>query len=139
MLDYLNLCVRCASGQAGCHDVLAHNDRLSKVMSEDPAYTRMPWHSVPQLGAALVAAIPLDRDYCAGENLYSHVTEALAAVHVRVLDVMRPLLREPGVEWERDTLPRLQEVGRFLVSLFLGTHTLTHPEQTLNDVGRVAG
>lgn len=111
-------------------------DKLSLIFSgQNPAYTSMPgWHSVEQLGQALVKGCDLDADYCDGENLYYHISEALAAIKMQF-----DLFREPYFKQVENTpghtlLVRIvHQLQAYVVQLFLGTHDLSFPDKTLAD------
>ncbi len=115
-------------------EVYLANARLARIFAgEDPEYTVIgAWNSVEQLGAALVGALGLNADYCAGENLGFLLSEGLAAVSIAVSSLLREM-RTQALDWDSDMQPRLQALGQFVVSVLLGTHEILYPGQTLKD------
>lgn len=114
---------------------LAVIKKLSVIFSEDTeGYIRMPgWHSEQQLGKALVHGCNLDEDYCEGENLCCLVAEGLAALQLKIGELLRGFEADDNAQWERDALPQLNELHRFATAVMLGTNNVTHPGITLRD------
>lgn len=101
---------------------------------EYAGYTRMPgWHSADQLGKALVSFCNLDEDYCEGENLCCLVAEGLAALKLKIIELLQAFEADNDAQWERDALPQLNEVHHFATAVLLGSNSVTHPELTLRD------
>lgn len=114
---------------------LAVIKKLSVIFSEDTeGYIRMPgWHSEQQLGKALVHGCNLNEDYCEGENLCCLVAEGLAALQLKIGELLRGFEADDNAQWERDALPQLNELHRFATAVMLGTNNVTHPGITLRD------
>ncbi|EPY8492207.1 NUDIX hydrolase [Pseudomonas aeruginosa] len=114
---------------------LAVIHKHSLIFSEDTeGYTRMPgWHSADQLGKALVRFCNLDEDYCEGENLCCLVAEGLAALKLKIIELLQAFEADDDAQWERDALPQLNEVHHFATAVLLGSNSVTHPELTLRD------
>lgn len=91
------------------------------------------WHSVKQIGKALVHSCNLDEDYCEGENLCCLVAEGLAALQLKIGELLRGFEADDNAQWERDALPQLNELHRFATAVMLGTNNVTHPGITLRD------
>lgn len=110
------------------------NARLARIFAgEDPEYTVIgAWNSVEQLGAALVGALGLNADYCAGENLGFLLSEGLAAVSIAVSSLLREM-RTQALDWDSDMQPRLQALGQFVVAVLMGTNDVLYPGKTLKD------
>ena len=111
---------------------------IISAMTDDPDYTRMPWHSREQLGAALIGAFNLSEDPQGRASLSMLVEQALAAV----LEAIKKLTPASGhgeeamAEW----IERLEALGHFAIQVFLGTHQLSHPGMSLeNLVDQLAG
>lgn len=114
---------------------LAVIKRLSVIFSEDTeGYTRMPgWHSEHQLGKALVHFCNLDEAYCEGENLCCLITEGLAALKLKIGELLSAFEADEGAQWERDALPQLNELHHFATAVMLGSNSVTHPDTRLSD------
>lgn len=118
------------------NDAYQQMDRLSLIFSgQNENYTTVPgWHSVEQLGQALIKGCGLHADYCSGENLYFHVSEALAAIKIQFDLFRKPYLSllddQPALASLVQTLHQLQS---YVEQLFLGTHSLSFPDKTLAD------
>lgn len=130
---YFDVLVRnVISGEASYDDVLAANDRFCHTLLEDADYVRMPWHCREQLGAVLIKRMNLDAAYCDGEDLRFVVGESLAAISVAVRRLNEGFQADPVAQWP-EALPQLQALAQFVVAVFLGTVSVSHPEQTLDD------
>jgi len=90
------------------------------AMTSSPAYTRMPWHSREQLGQTLIVAMNLQEDPQGRVPLAALVEQALDRVQV--------------VAQEMNSPEKLELLAQFVVQVFLGTHTLSHPGKTLDDM-----
>ncbi|MEZ0196568.1 MULTISPECIES: NUDIX hydrolase [Pseudomonas] len=114
---------------------LAVIKKLSVIFSEDTeGYIRMPgWHSEQQLGKALVHCCNLDEGYCEGENLYCLVAEGLAALQLKIGELLSGFEADHNAQWERDALPQLNELHRFATAVMLGSNSVSHPNLTLRD------
>lgn len=114
---------------------LAVIKKLSMIFSEDTeGYIRMPgWHSEQQLGRALVQCCNLDEGYYEGENLCCLVAEGFAALQLKIGELLRGFEADDNAQWERDALPQLNELHRFITAVMLGTNSVTHPGITLRD------
>ncbi|MGA1286046.1 MAG: NUDIX domain-containing protein [Rubrivivax sp.] len=119
--------------------VQARIAEITAAMTEDPAYTRMPWHSRDQLGQSLVGLMNLDVEYCADEGLAFVVSESLAAVWNAARDLWQDFQADPDAAWDPDGAKAFQTLGNFVVAALLGTATVTHPGRTLRDFGWKAG
>lgn len=117
----------------------AARNSLARIMCEDDTgYVRMPaWHTETALGQNLIKAFNLDRDYCAGENLYFIVSEALAAlsmaVDTRTKALLTALIESSDVEVLESLKARRQELFAFAVQTFLGTQMVMSPGKALAD------
>lgn len=114
---------------------LAVLKKLSVIFSEDTeGYIRMPgWHSEQQLGKALVRFCNLDEGYCEGENLCCLVVEGLAALKLKIGELLSDFEKDDDAQWERDALPQLNELHRFATAVLLGSNSVTHPDITLRN------
>jgi 8-oxo-dGTP pyrophosphatase MutT (NUDIX family) len=114
---------------------LAVIKKLSMIFSEDTeGYIRMPgWHSEQQLGKALVQCCNLDEGYCEGENLSCLVAEGLAALQLKIGELLSGFEADDNAQWERDALPQLNELHRFATAVMLGSNSVSHPDLTLRD------
>lgn len=117
----------------------AARNSLARIMCEDDTgYVRMPaWHTETALGQNLIKACNLDRDYCAGENLYFIVSEALAAlsmaVDTRTKALLTALMESSDVKVLDSLKTRRQELFAFAVQTFLGTQMVMSPGKALAD------
>lgn len=109
--------------------------RLSIIFAQETeGYTRMPgWHSEEQLGIALVHFFNLDEDYCHDENLCFLVAEGLAALKLKLREILTAFMADDDAQWEQDALPQLNELHRFATAVLLGNNSMTHPDTTLGD------
>lgn len=99
------------------------------AMTDDPAYTRMPWHSREQLGAALMAAFDLNEDPQGRASLAMLVEQALVKVQ-EAIGRLVPTSRQ-GLQAMGPWLEHLEALGHFVVQVFLGTHQLSHSGMSL--------
>jgi 8-oxo-dGTP pyrophosphatase MutT (NUDIX family) len=102
------------------------------AMTDDPDYTRMPWHSREQLGAALIGAFNLCEDPQGRASLSMLVEQALASV----LEAIKKLTPASGYGEEAMAkwIERLEALGHFVIQVFLGTHQLSHPGMSLDNL-----
>ena len=132
--DYFDGVLKSLARPASYQELLAANQKLTSAMTDSPDYARMPWHSREQLGQALVHTMNLDPAYCEGESLYFVVSEALASISLAVRRLMKAFQADPKANWEPDGLQQISAVADFVTSVFLGTHTVTHPGLTLDGI-----
>lgn len=92
------------------------------AMTSSPAYTRMPWHSREQLGQTLILTINLQEDPQGRVPLAALIEQALERVQESAQAINSP--------------EKLELLAQFVVQVFLGTHTLSHPGKTLDDMVR---
>lgn len=109
--------------------------QLLAAMTDDPRYTRMPWHSREQLGVVLIDCMVLtdpDQELAFEEVL----AKALEQVRAAAVELSRHIQADsPEAEFSA-WLHRLGVLGDYVVAVFLGTHTLSHPGQTLEHLVR---
>ena len=105
--------------------------RIVAAMTDSPDYVRMPWHCREQLGQALIQAFNLKEDPRAMHSLALIVELALD----RLLGVLRVVLA-PSIAHQdvADTASVMEGLGQFAVQVFLGTHEISHPGKTLDDL-----
>lgn len=107
--------------------------RIVAAMTDDPDYTRMPWHSREQLGVELIHRMNLDPARCEGQSLAFVVSDALDAVIEEVFQLARDIEADEHAQWEREGLETMGRMARFVVSTFLGTASLGFRNETLRD------
>lgn len=130
---YFDVVLKLIVKQAQFADVVASNQEVTAAMTDDPAYTRMPWHSREQLGESLIGLMNLDEAYCKDERLELVVTESLAAVSMAIHRLATPSDANAQGRWNPGCLAQVNELTSFVVAAFLGTADLTHPGKTLAD------
>lgn len=110
------------------------NARLARIFAgADPEYTVIgAWNSVEQLGAAVVHAFDLDRDYCTGENLVFILSEGLAGLDLAATAWLQAMAKRE-LDWEQKVQPRLEALGQFVVAVLMGTNDVLYPGKTLKD------
>lgn len=124
------------AGKAISHEDEARiRHEVCNAFCDDAAgFTRIPgWHNREALGSAVVAAFDLDPSYCEGEDLYFVVSEAMAALSQHVRHLLKDFTADSGATWERNALPQLNDIHRFVVSVFLGTNDVAFPDRSLKD------
>lgn len=105
---------------------------IISAMTDDPMYTRMPWHSREQLGVALIAAFNLTMDSATSDSFSTLIERALA----RVLESIAKMAaasshsQESIEQWS----DHMEVLGHFVVQVFLGTHQLSHPDMSLSNL-----
>jgi hypothetical protein len=120
--------------------------RIVAAMTDDPAYTRIPWHSRAQLGEALVDAMQLVVE----DEPELGLADIVALAIEEVIVAARRLKPKGHIDFEGDTdddtdesgegsaravwAERLEALGQFVVAIFLGTHVVSHPGKALEDV-----
>jgi hypothetical protein len=103
---------------------------IISAMTDDPLYTRMPWHSREQLGVALISAFNLNPETQGSASLATVVERALAMV-LEAIEKFASVSSNSQVTIEQWS-ERLEALGHFVVQVFLGTHQLSHPGMSLN-------
>lgn len=129
----LNAMIQMFSHGGGYDAVQAQILAVTTALTDDPAHTRMPWHSREQLGESLVALMNLDAAYCVGERLDFVVSEACAAVMNQARKIWEDFQAEPQAPWDSDGARAFQALGDFVVSALLGTATVQYPGCSLKD------
>jgi 8-oxo-dGTP pyrophosphatase MutT (NUDIX family) len=115
-----------------------HKRRIVSAMTDDPGYTRMPWHTVGQLGKNLITFLELEVRDSDSTRLAPIVVQALD----QLIDILTAELR--GFNFDIDDLPsiatseRYETIARFIVDVFLGVNTVSFGDKTLNQVLRHA-
>lgn len=132
---YLNAMLEGFQSGSGHAAVQAQAEKITAALTDDPAYTRMPWHSREQLGESLVALMNLDADYCAGESLAFVVSEALAAVHIAARKLWKEFQADDDAPWDPDGQRAFRALGDFVVAALLGTAGVQFRGKTLRDFG----
>lgn len=111
-------------------------DRCSRniivAMTDDPAFTRMPWHDREQLGAALIKAFDLSEDAQGRASLAMLVEQTLVKVQ-EAIESLAPASGH-GQETMAQWVEHLEDLGHFLIQVFLGTHQLSHPGMSFKDL-----
>jgi hypothetical protein len=121
--------------------VVTYNDtvevmmRFADIMSgEDSGYTKMSsWHSIEELGRAAIKYFNLDAEYCSGESFYFVMSESSAAISLKISEYLSAYVKTEGAQWQRDALPQLSVLHKFVVAVLLGTNTVLMPGKVLKD------
>lgn len=123
-------------GRATYSEKLKINQHISSVLSsDDMGYTRMPgWHTETALGKELIKCFALDENYCAGENLTFLVSEALAAIDCGFNQIRQEVLDTANAPQAVDVNEELQHCWHYIISVFLGIHSLTFPNTVFSDL-----
>ncbi|MCY1515543.1 NUDIX domain protein [compost metagenome] len=134
IVDWFGVVLNHIDHQINYAESEAATTSLVRIMTEDDTgYVRMPgWHTESQLGTTIVKWFGLDEDYCAGESLAMIVSEGLAAV-VAVLWKLSEPARNQGGDWDVFQ-ERLLAMHAFVVSVFLGTHSVSFPDVDLKQL-----
>ncbi len=111
----------------------AFSTLLTILSGNNPDYTTMPWHSVEQLGQAVIKYLNLNAEYCDGEPLEFILGEGIAAFGLEINDVLRTFLYSEGGDWTRDVVPKLRQLLHFFETVLLGTNSVFFPGMTLKD------
>ncbi len=98
--------------------------QLAAAMTDDPHYTRMPWHSREQLGEALIPLMNLDPRACEGQSLRFVIEQALAAVYATALRLWEEFQGDPQAQWEPEGQAAFGRLSNFVVAAFMGTASL---------------
>lgn len=113
--------------------------KISLIFSnQNPDYTAMPqWHRVNALGAALIECFELDADYCAGEDLYFIVSEALANIGMHFNQYRNDFLTTAQDSPEHMALVQaVHQLQQFVVQVFLGTHVIEFAGKTISNFSK---
>jgi hypothetical protein len=106
---------------------------LMAAMVDDAAYTRTPWHCREQLGEVLLACMNLPPDL-EGVGGYEWVlARALSQVSDAAVDLSRGLRADSAAAELNAWVRKLELLGDFVAAVLMGTHSLSHPGQTLQD------
>jgi hypothetical protein len=111
------------------------NTKVSRIFSgEDPIFTLIPgWHTADMLGKTIVRYFGMDAAYFEGECLIGIVSEGLAAVSLKIRELLDAFQADNAAEWERDAVPQLAELHRFVTSVMMGTNEVYYPGKHLKD------
>lgn len=110
--------------------------KISLIFSnQNPDYTAMPqWHRINALGAALIECFELDANYCAGEDLYFIVSEALANIGMHFNQYRNDFLTTAQDSPEHMALVQaVHQLQQFVVQVFLGTHVIEFADKTISN------
>lgn len=113
--------------------------KISLIFSnQNPDYTAMPqWHRVNALGAALIECFELDANYCAGEDLYFIVSEALANIGMHFNQYRNDFLTTAQDSPEHMALVQaVHQLQQFVVQVFLGTHVIEFADKTISNFAK---
>jgi 8-oxo-dGTP pyrophosphatase MutT (NUDIX family) len=125
--------------QDGLQDSYREISRLEHLVTkvfagEDPDYgTIGTWHTPASLGAEAIKGFDLDPDYLAGENLYCILSEGIAALGMKVDELLKAFEQDPFGDLKRDILPKLAETRQFAASVLMGTRSAIFQDKTLKD------
>jgi len=121
--------------QASYLEISRLGDLVTKAFAgEDPAYATIgTWHTPASLGAEAINGFGLDPDYLAGENLYCILSEGVAAIGMKVDELMKAFEQDPFGDLKRDILPKLAETRQFAASVLMGTRSAFFQGKTLKD------
>ncbi len=131
---YLNAMVKAAISVDEDSQVEVQAQHLVAAMTDDSNYTRMPWHSREQLGRAWCAAMNLSVDPEQPGALADVLRSGLVKVHEAALRLAHTDPALPPESVFSCWLERLESLGQFVVAVLLGTHTLSHSDQTLQSL-----
>lgn len=109
------------SGKAAPEHWLEPAAQLTAAMTDDPRYTRMPWHSREQLGESLISLMNLDPRACDGQSLRFLIDQTLGAVHAAALRLWERFQRDPQALWEPEGQASFGRLSSFVVAAFTGT------------------
>lgn len=112
----------------------AFSTLLTILSGNNPDYTTMPWHSVEQLGQAVIKYMDLNAEYCEGETLDFILGEGIAAFGLEINYVLQTFLYSEGNDWSRDVAPRLAQLLHFFEAVLLGTNSMFFPGVRLKDL-----
>lgn len=100
---------------------------IIEAMTDDPEYTRMPWHSREQLGETLIQTMDLPSS---ADTLTQIVRMALDKLERASLQLLPS--QDPDEDELEAWLHKLEPLGQFAVAVFLGSHVLSHRGKTLD-------
>lgn len=121
------------AGNARLKEVVAASSEIVGAMTDDPAYTRMTWHSREQLGASLIVLMGFRADDYNGKDLALIVADSLGAVYTAAKRMAHEIEAERQAEWNAHGLQQFNELASFVITAFLGTTSLAYPGKTLAD------
>jgi len=125
--------------QEGLQESYREISRLGDIVTkafagEDPEYVPIgTWHTPAGLGAEVIKGFNLAPDYYADENLFCILSEGIAAVAMKVDELMKAFEEDPFGDLQRDILPKLTETRQFAASILMGTRSVFFPGRTLKD------
>ena len=61
------------------------------------------------------------------------VSEGLAAVSLKIHELVNAFQSDSAGEWDRDAMPQLTELSRFVTSVMMGTNEVFYPGKHLKD------
>lgn len=124
-------------GQSGYDHLLAEQERVSLALARGgPAFHGKGDEGVQALAQAVIDAFELDPVYYAASDLDFLIAEGLTSAGLALADAVRGHERASRSSWERQVLPRLDEVAAFVVSVFDGRWAAQTPRQPLTQVLR---
>lgn len=96
------------------------------------------WHSMAELGQAVIKYFDLDAEYCRDESLGFVLTEGLLAVQEKIFSLLDEYVEECYRE-EREfpeiekLIELLSPIKQLMVTVFMGSNVVLMPNVTLND------
>lgn len=133
--EYISAVINMLAKRISYGECDKQNTKVSRIFSgEDPDFTIMPgWHTADMLGKTIVRYFDMDAAYFEGECLIGIVSEGLAAVSLKIREFLDAFQGDNAAEWERDAVPQLTELHRFLASVMMGTNEVYYPGKHLKD------
>ncbi len=106
----------------------------SQAISVGDEYTRMPgWHTPDALGQQLLKAFEFRYEEILADDLGYFLSEAMIALSLKVLEMLRDYADDPVAEWDAHFLVQSGELHAWATSVFLGTHGLEYPGVKISD------
>ena len=111
-------------------DLLAE---VEKAFVNDPGYRRSPvWHTREALGAVLIEAFDLDREWCRAGDYGLVVRFAIDRLADAAADLLLAFSQDEAATWEGHGHPRMNEMHAFAACVFLGTSAELYKGRTLD-------
>lgn len=126
----VDVCVLMVNEEADEDELMQAVGEVIAAFTDGAAgYTRMPgWHNAEQMGAAV-------KKYLIGQDRGASLTDILdhgmTAFISKLQEMLGDFIKDPAASWEEHALVQLNALHRFVVSVLMGTNTVSSGEKTL--------
>ena len=107
---------------------------IAAFTDEEAGYTRMPdWHTAEQVGSYVKKYLLALPSFVEIGTLAMILSGGFGAVISKLNEMLLAFREDPKATWQDHVFPQLNEVQQYLISVLLGTNTLSFGERTLGE------